>query len=456
MALKRRFVLVCCCLPCLALALFIYVTLAVCLSMSPAYNSHLVPVSRSLLLPDHFVAPGAATNASCAARPLGTFWKERVDEGGLWNWLQHLQDRLHNPILRPQLGQRRVRFPVKQQDCAWDAVTAARLLPDFADLPDQMRAFTLSMACRDFPLILDQPQLCDGGLQDQAEAPFLLLAIKSHQMNFERRHVIRRTWGQDGVVKGQRGQRGGLVRRVFLVAADDEMENGIRNRLLELEGATYGDILLWDFRDTLFNLTLKNVLFWKWFSERCHRAHFVFSADDDVFVRTPALIDHLQEEEERRPGKMSDFIMGNVIRFAAPVRWISEFFVPESFYKGLYPVYLAGGGTVYSGTLALRLGRVSQRVHLYPIDCVYLGMCLERLGVVPRHSPAFLTFDFHESEEQSTCAYRTILLVHRRTPVQVLQLWDQVQVQAPPLDCINASIRVELLNDPEPTQTGDL
>uniref|UniRef100_A0AAY4BT97 Hexosyltransferase n=1 Tax=Denticeps clupeoides TaxID=299321 RepID=A0AAY4BT97_9TELE len=385
MALKRRFVLVCCCLPCLALALFIYVTLAVCLSMSPAYNSHLVPVSRSLLLPDHF-----------------------------------------SPLPREAAGLRLGRGDRRPSAAA-----------DFADLPDQMRAFTLSMACRDFPLILDQPQLCDGGLQDQAEAPFLLLAIKSHQMNFERRHVIRRTWGQDGVVKGQRGQRGGLVRRVFLVAADDEMENGIRNRLLELEGATYGDILLWDFRDTLFNLTLKNVLFWKWFSERCHRAHFVFSADDDVFVRTPALIDHLQEEEERRPGKMSDFIMGNVIRFAAPVRWISEFFVPESFYKGLYPVYLA-------------------RVHLYPIDCVYLGMCLERLGVVPRHSPAFLTFDFHESEEQSTCAYRTILLVHRRTPVQVLQLWDQVQVQAPPLDCINASIRVELLNDPEPTQTGDL
>lgn len=128
------------------------------------------------------------------------------------------------------------------------ANTSLAQLPDFAEQPQHVRDFLLHKHCRDFPLLQDAPP------SKCTQQVFLLLVIKSSPHNYERREVVRRTWGRERAV------RGGWLRRLFLVGTAQEPHEARKvNQLLALEARTHGDILQWDFHDTFFNLTLKQV-----------------------------------------------------------------------------------------------------------------------------------------------------------------------------------------------------
>ncbi|XP_036444077.1 N-acetyllactosaminide beta-1,3-N-acetylglucosaminyltransferase 2 [Colossoma macropomum] len=400
-------------------------------------------------LPRHFVAPGASSNSGALApHPIATFWNLRLVEGALWNRLQHLQDREHNPILRGNsTGDRGTSTDPNYMheteadgspSCSPDHLWASQL-PDFNTMPEQMQDFVLSMHCRRYSLLIDQPGLCTE--QDaETETPMLLMAIKSQVGHFENRQAIRETWGRSGWVKEEAGGKRWQVRTIFLLGRQDGTTGPHPDlaALLQLESDHHKDILQWDFRDTFFNLTLKDVLFWDWLSMHCPHAHFIFKGDDDVFVRTGTLLDYLNEHKapsqgsnNRSKGK-EDFLVGDVITNAWPSRQANtKYYIPESFYKGAYPTYAGGGGVVYSGALALRLQVVSRWVSLFPIDDVYLGMCLHRLGISPLHHPGFLTFDLPEAEREKPCAYRRVLLVHKRSPKEMLTLWRELKAPLP-------------------------
>lgn len=401
------------------------------------------------VLQTHFTASGIKHSRDLAPHPAKSFWRSELNSGALWNIIQYMTDSLHNPILNPHLAANPPGISYKTErrrsgnGCSPD-YEINKTMPDFFTLPTQIKDFVTTMHCRDYPLIIDPLDVCDRGPLAKNRAPTLLLAIKTQTADFVNREAIRETWGRSGRIKS-RGGRQRLVRRVFLLGKSKDL---LIEEKLQLESAKYGDIIQWEFMDTFFNLTLKDVLFWDWFSRRCPYAHFIFKGDDDIFVRTPALLDYLLAEEangsfsngSRQPNKMETFVVGDVIKSAAPMRSNgTKYYIPESFFKGLYPSYPGGGGVVYSGSLAHRLLEVSQRVHLFPIDDVYLGMCLQRLGVYPIHQPAFLTFDFPKNEPKEPCANHTILLVHKRSPAEIFQLWTETLT--PSSECRNATLR---------------
>lgn len=429
-----------CLLPCMMTGhLLVYVMVSIFVTISYA------PPKITI----HYVAPGLSANTSTlASHPLGPFWNLRLEDGALWNQLQHAWDRQHNPILRGN-ATGPVRKPKAkilsgiEEECLSDCVTRRCWLPRLRDvngLPEQMKAFVRSMHCREYPLLINQQGACRrNGSGLALESPMLFMAIKSQVGNFENRQAIRETWGRSGLVWGESSRTGALVRTVFLLGCQDSSTGphpDLKN-LLELENQKYGDILQWDFQDTFFNLTLKDLLFWRWLRQYCPGATFVFKGDDDVLVRTDALLDYLHKQWEEhnllriyrnQTDVGLDLFVGDVIYNAMPNREPSaKYYIPESFYKGGYPPYAGGGGVVYSGSLALRLKEVSERVRLFPIDDVYLGMCLHRLGLTPSHHPGFLTFDLPEPDRGNPCAYKSVLLVHRRSPKKMLTLWKQLQ-----------------------------
>lgn len=426
-----------CLLPCMMtghLLVYILVSIFVTITYSPPK------------ITIHYVAPGISANSSrLASHPLNPFWNLRLEDGALWNQMQHAWDRWHNPILRGNTSglmrspQRKHGSKIKD-DCLSDCMAQFSVphIYDVNSFPDQMKAFVRSMHCREYPSLINQPGLCRKNNSSlELDSPMLVMAIKSQVGNFENRQAIRETWGRSGLIKGESNRKGGLVRTVFLLGKQDSSTGphpDLKN-LLQLENQRYGDILQWDFKDTFFNLTLKDLLFWQWFQQYCPKANFVFKGDDDVFVRTGALLDYLNKQLDEHilwraytnETNMNLFV-GDVINNAMPNRVPStKYYIPGSFYKGSYPAYAGGGGVVYSGSLALRLKRVSERVHLFPIDDVYLGMCLHRLGLSPSHHPGFLTFDLPEADRGRPCAYKSVLLVHRRTPNEMLTLWKWLQ-----------------------------
>ncbi|KAM9471162.1 N-acetyllactosaminide beta-1,3-N-acetylglucosaminyltransferase 2 [Clarias gariepinus] len=430
-------ILCCICTPCILLGcLFVYIALALCLAMTQTFPADR-QISSSRLPYSLFVAPGATNSNVLASYPIQPFWRQDLDKAAFWNLIQHAMDRQHNPLLQASGKISHENIISLNQNGCFPNYEGMWNKSDYYALPVQMQRFISSMHCRDYPLLIDQPELCP----ETEEAPILLLAIKSQVPNFRNRQAIRMTWGYSGLVKGQVG-KGGLVRRVFLLGkVDEELTEAIKS-----ESKMYEDIIMWDFMDTFFNLTLKDILFWNWFSKHCQNARFVFKGDDDVFVRTPALLDYLESQEtphlEGHGKKTKDFVVGEIITSAVPLRLeTNKYFIPESFYKGIYPTYPGGGGVVYSGALVARLLQVSKRVHLFPIDDVFLGMCLQRLGVIPVHHPAFLTFDFNAEEAKEPCAHHTILLVHKRSPKEILKLWLETLI--PSNECRNVALRNE-------------
>ncbi|XP_029021103.1 N-acetyllactosaminide beta-1,3-N-acetylglucosaminyltransferase 2 [Betta splendens] len=440
---RLRNVLICLCSPCICLALFVvYVGVVVYIRTQQFISSGALMEGSVHII--HFVAPGSLRNANFAPLPQ-SFWTLDPAQGAIWNHLQLPIDRYFSPILHPKQH--------KQPDSdssevllkqSFSAVTNTdSLRKNFKQFPQQIQDFVNHMDKRDYPNLIQPDGVCGAGASDETGPPLLLLAIKTTELNFRNRQAIRQTWGRAGWVAGHRSSSGGYVRRVFLLGKGNPQDQGVdSSELLELESKHYGDILQWDFRDTFFNLTLKDIHFWRWFSLHCGQTQFVFKGDDDVFVNTPKMLSYLQDQLRKPDANkvMENFMVGDVIGAAMPSRAnMSKYFIPDTFFKGLYPAYAGGGGVVYSGPLTKRLHDVSQRVHLFPIDDVYVGMLMVRLNTSPVHHPAFLTFGFSEKEEKEPCSYHTILLVHKRSPSQVLRLWDDMRKTRD--QCRNVTLR---------------
>lgn len=354
--------------------------------------------------------------------PKEKFWKLSSLPRAYWNREQEKLNRWYNPILNRVANQTGDLFTSPNTShlnyCEPDS-TVMTAVTDFNNLPDRFKDFLLYLRCRNYSLLIDQPKKC-------AKKPFLLLAIKSLIPHFARRQAIRESWGRETNVGNQ------TVVRVFLLGKTPPEDNHPDlSDMLKFESEKHQDILMWNYRDTFFNLSLKEVLFLRWVSTSCPDTEFVFKGDDDVFVNTHHILNYLNSLSK---SKAKDLFIGDVIHNAGPHRDKKlKYYIPEVFYTGVYPPYAGGGGFLYSGPLALRLYNVTDRVHLYPIDDVYTGMCLQKLGLVPEKHKGFRTFDIEEKNKKNICSYIDLMLVHSRKPQEMIDIWSQLQ--SPNLKC---------------------
>uniref|UniRef100_A0A9J7YZX0 Hexosyltransferase n=2 Tax=Cyprinus carpio carpio TaxID=630221 RepID=A0A9J7YZX0_CYPCA len=344
------------------------------------------------------------------------FWKKPEFSQAFWNREQErLDDIYYLPLANGSDAPRDFRgIPLwlkHVSPCRPDSRVLTEI-EDFKSLPKRFQDFLLYMGCRSYPLITDAPNMC-------SEPPYLLLAVKSIAPHFDRRQAIRESWGRAGILNGHR------IVTVFLLgntAATDHFPD--LSDMVKHEAALYGDVLQWDYRDTFFNLTLKEVLFLEWFGTHCASAKYVFKCDDDVFVNTRHMLAYLGNFSV---SKTQDIFIGDVITNAGPHRTRHlKYYIPESVFRGVYPPYAGGGGYLYSGNLGLRLRMISRLVTLYPIDDVFTGMCLKRLGLVPEKHMGFKTFDIEEKHRENPCAYKSLILVHPRSPQDMIKIWSWI------------------------------
>ncbi|XP_049745692.1 acetylgalactosaminyl-O-glycosyl-glycoprotein beta-1,3-N-acetylglucosaminyltransferase [Elephas maximus indicus] len=298
--------------------------------------------------------------------------------------------------------------------------------PDFQQLPARIQDFLRYRHCRQFQLLWDAPNKCAG-----RRGVFLLLAVKSSPENYERRELIRRTWGQE------RSYRGLPVRRLFLLGtpASEPRERWEQlDELVSLEAREHGDVLQWAFADTFLNLSLKHVHLLEWLAARCPQARFLLSGDDDVFVHTANVLRFL---EAQHPGR--HLFTGQLMDGSVPIRdsW-SKYFVPPQIFPGqAYPVYCSGGGFLLSSYTAQALRRASRHTPLFPIDDAYMGMCLQRAGLAPSGHDGIRPFGVQlpgtHRPSFDPCIYRELLLVHRFAPYEMLLMWKALH--NPKLSC---------------------
>lgn len=364
-------------------------------------------------------------------RPSDRFWKKPIVSEAFWNRKQHHLDYVHNPLIvlsndsattvyvtEATQSSSQPNTPSRINHCKPDFAVAAQI-KDFSTLPQRFKDFLLYMNCRSYPMLIDAPGAC-------SESPFLLLAVKSLAPHFDRRQAIRESWGRAGILANL------SVATVFLLgqtAGSDYFPNV--SEMLRFEASLHGDLLQWDYRDTFFNLTLKEVLFLEWIAERCPSARYIFKGDDDVFVNTRSILSYLGGLSGT---KARDLFIGDVISNAGPHRDKRlKYYIPESIFVGSYPPYAGGGGYLYSAGVGIRLRNVSRQVSLFPIDDVYTGMCLQKLGLVPEKHQGFRTFNIEEKYRETPCAYQGLMLVHPRSPQEMIKIWGWLN--DPGLNC---------------------
>lgn len=348
-----------------------------------------------------------------------------------WFLQEHRQEKAKGPVAtRRSLAAAVQRSPLLQvPPCVANA--SVNLLAGFQLLPARIQDFLRYRHCRRFPQLWDAPHKCAG-----PRGVFLLLAVKSSPAHYERRELIRRTWGQE------RSYRGRQVRRLFLVGTSPPEEAAREPQLadlLNLEAREYGDVLQWDFSDTFLNLTLKHLHLLDWTAEHCPGVSFLLSCDDDVFVHTANVLTFLEVQSPERHLFAGQLMVGSV-----PIResW-SKYFVPPQLFAGVaYPAYCSGGGFLLSRRTARDLRSAAHHVPLFPIDDAYMGMCLQQAGLAPSSHEGIRPFGVQLPGVQRSsfdpCMYRELLLVHRFAPYEMLLMWKALQ--NPALHCSHKQV----------------
>ncbi|XP_069611570.1 UDP-GlcNAc:betaGal beta-1,3-N-acetylglucosaminyltransferase 8 [Ranitomeya imitator] len=289
---------------------------------------------------------------------------------------------------------------------AWTCSRSMAWISPQEPYSDLLKTFLTQGNCRNHKMIINQPYKCP------LNSTFLLLAIKSSPQNFAQRQAVRETWGAEKSYDGK------YVRLVFLLGTVPVLD---LSPLLEYENNLSHDLLQWDFEDTFFNLTLKDQLFLGWARTYCTKAKYILKGDDDVFVRTASIMRVLSSLSRYRHHSL---YMGHVVKSAKPYRDPqSKYYIPTSYYMGMYPPYAGGGGYVFSGSLTPWLYLASHFVFPFPIDDVYTGMCFMVLGVKPIGHPGFKTFNTPKKSKSSNCVDKKFLLVHQKSPQEILKMW---------------------------------
>ena len=118
---------------------------------------------------------------------------------------------------------------------------------------------------------LENKDLCSS----ERNLTFLII-ILSGPKHFERRNVIRETWGNSSFYA-----KYGTVKIMFVLGRTNDTYE--QYEIVE-ESKHNGDILQGNLIDSYHNLSHKTVMAYKWLTERCRNAKYIIKTDDDVVV----------------------------------------------------------------------------------------------------------------------------------------------------------------------------
>ncbi|XP_069505428.1 UDP-GlcNAc:betaGal beta-1,3-N-acetylglucosaminyltransferase 9-like [Ambystoma mexicanum] len=248
-----------------------------------------------------------------------------------------------------------------------------------------------------------------GHCRSAGGAPLLLLAIKSHPASSDRRAALRRTWAAEGEISGYQ------IKRLFLLAT---VPNVGHMNLVEKEVKEFQDILMWNFTESHYNLSLKERCFLDWLHHNCKEAEFIFKGDDDVLMNPTALIQYLGTI-----GNISRTLHGNLMHRAVVFRG-GKYAVTNTLFPYLhYPTFLSGGGFIISRNVIPGLFLASLELPVFPLDDVYLGFLGVAANVTMVHNPRFYLFGLG----YNICQYKQALVVHQFTSESLVKIWPELQ-----------------------------
>jgi len=162
--------------------------------------------------------------------------------------------------------------------------------------------------------LINEPDACK-------DEPEMLLGVAAAVYAFERREIIRQTWGTYAESEN--------VKLLFFVG--DNQDENTQESLME-ESEVNHDIIQENYIESYWNLTRKTVGQMKWKKEFCNSTPYIAHLDDDVFIDVPAVLEQLRKD------KRESWVSCMVKMGTAPVRRTGKYAVTkEEFAADRYP-----------------------------------------------------------------------------------------------------------------------
>ena len=180
--------------------------------------------------------------------------------------------------------------------------------------------------------------------------------------DFERRALIRRTWGDPRWVVD--------FKVVFLVGLS--AQNTTNNLIIE-ESKAFKDIIQLDYLDSYFNLTTKVMRGFKWASTYCSNTKYILRINDDVVVNKFDLVKYLRNVTNENKYNTNNlmigwyFARGQVIRMEGHKFYISY----EQFKQNFYDPYVEGSAYIISTSIGDKFYNLSASVYMPPFSDWY-------------------------------------------------------------------------------------
>lgn len=153
----------------------------------------------------------------------------------------------------------------------------------------------------EYDLLLSNNTKCNRNIH-------LLILVKSSLDHFDRRKIIRKTWGFENRFSDV------STRTVFIMGKSYDID--LERRINE-EHELYGDIVKYDFIDEYYNNTIKTMNGIKWASTHCKNSKFYFFSDDDMYVSIKNVLRYLRNPTEY-PEYLSKEVKGNQSKHNLP------------------------------------------------------------------------------------------------------------------------------------------
>ena len=254
--------------------------------------------------------------------------------------------------------------------------------------------------------------ICDEDL-------FLLLYLHTSPENFQRRALVRNTWGNQTYYSDFK------IKVLFVLGKTDDKKV---QETLDAEEEQYRDILQEDYKDSYKNLTYKGISALKYISENCQHVPYILKTDDDIFVNMYPIVRKLKEP------RMKKFLMclkwkGNMPVLRDPK---SKWYVSKDEYKAdMFVPYCSGCAYIMSSETAVSLHNASYYVNFFWVDDVHITGTLAKEAKVPFIDISqHYVLDFQEFQNKFhtniTSAIKECYFSHHGRPESMKALWEAI------------------------------
>ncbi|KAI7791458.1 hypothetical protein IRJ41_020015 [Triplophysa rosa] len=268
-----------------------------------------------------------------------------------------------------------------------------------------------------YTFIIDQPEKC------AEHKPFMVVIVPVAPGNFEARDAIRKTWGSEELVRDK------AVLVLFLLGSRSGTDETLQNQL-QKENQRYQDLLQSNFRDSYRNLTIKTMVMMEWLSTKCPQASYAVKVDADVLLNIKNLINMLVNLKTLQRNYITGLILSSNSVLRDPS---SKFYLPHDVYpRSRYPPYPVGMCYIFSMDLPEKIVRVSLHIRPIFIEDAYLGMCLKRLGIIPKKPPNMHQFVVRPPPQYNRCLYSRLIAILTYNSTQLTSYWTDIHSSSTP------------------------